>query len=191
MPCTARLAWSLLLALVLHAIALNFLRFPAIPAAAGRKATLEIVLPAAQTLSSDIRGTRQGAPITGMVAPAPRRTESPPLSDESEQPAPAPLRESQPAPSAAQLLESARLIIREEAKNPEPGATRRSGNPADNTVEAKLAKVLRTPGAGEKWLDGGIVKITTIFGTTYCLKTPPDRLRDGPVEAVSIPMNCP
>ena len=95
-------------------------------------------------------------------------------------------------PLCLQLLESARGIIREEAKiNTERGSAKGSGNAADNTVEAKLARALRAPISGEKRLDGGLVKITTVLGTSYCLKAPPDRMRDGPVEQISIPTTCP
>jgi hypothetical protein len=188
-----RLALSLMLALVLHGITLFFLRFPASPAVAGRKAALEVVLLTAEAPpSADFRDARRDASIAGMVMPTQRRTETPPLSGDYAQPVTSPVRESQPAISAAQLLESARRIIREEAKNnPERGAAKGSGNAVDNTVEAKLARALRAPIAGEKRLDGSLVKITTVLGTTYCLKAPPDRLRDGPVEQISIPTTCP
>lgn len=63
-------------------------------------------------------------------------------------------------------------------------------HPVD-TVEAKLAKALSAPSAGERRLNDGLVKITTDLGTTYCLKAPQDHLRDGLMEQISIPMTCP
>lgn len=191
MPVTARLVLSLLLALALHSAALYFLRFPVSSAIAGRKAVLEVVLLTAPAPPSAIfRDARRGEAISGIVAPTPRRTELPPFPGEDGKPAPASLREFQPVVSAAQLLESARRIIREEVKNTGRDEIKGNEHPAD-TVEARLAKTLRAPSAGEKRLDGGLVKITTTFGTTYCLKAPPDHLRDGPAEPVSVPTTCP
>lgn len=192
MPITRRFAWSLALALalLLHAMALYFLRLPASPSVAGRKAALEVVLLAAEAPpSADFREVRRGASITGMLAP-PRRAEPPTVSGEADTPAPPP-QEPQVATNATQLRESARRIIREEAKNTDWGTTKESGNPVDDTVEAKLARALRAPSAGEKRLDRGVVKITTVFGTTYCLETPPDRMNDGPVAPISVPTTCP
>jgi hypothetical protein len=179
------------LALLLHAVALYFLRFPVSPAIAGRKAALEVVLLVEEAPSTaGFRDVRRGGAIAGTVASAPHRAGSPTLPGEVDAPAPPPSRDSQSAISAAQLLESARWIIREEVKNAGRGAIKGDEHPVD-TVEAKLAKALRAPSAGEKHLDGGLVKITTIYGVTYCLKATPDPLRDGPVEPISIPTTCP
>ncbi|MDD5330318.1 MAG: hypothetical protein PHX38_09955 [Sulfuricella sp.] len=184
-----RFALSLVLALVLHGVALHSLRFPVSPA--GRKAALEVVLSAAQPPSiADLQDLRRGAAITGTVASSLRRAERQPVSAGDEPPPSTPLRESQPAIGAARLLESARRIVREEAKIIERGTVGVNEHPPD-TVEGKLAKALRPPSAGEKRLDGGWVKITTAFGTGYCLKAPPDNLREGPSEPISIPMTCP
>ncbi|MHB1592042.1 MAG: hypothetical protein ACYCTW_11000 [Sulfuricella sp.] len=192
---TLRLALSLALALVLHGMAMYFLRFPSSPAVDGRKAVLEVVLRAAEAPSSaDFPDVRQAASNTPLRIPErvrrTRSAEPPPPSDESVQAVPSPVREVQPAISISQLLESARRIIRDEAKNTERGAVMGNEHTAD-TVEARLAKALRTPSVGEKRLDNGLVKITTVFGTTYCLKAPPDSLRGGLVDPISIPTTCP
>lgn len=183
-----------MLALTLHGVALYFLRFPASPAVAGREMSLEVVLSAPQAPpAAGFRGVRRGVPVIGTVAPTPRRTEPPPPPGEPggvSNFAPVPLQEPPPAVNAAQLLESARRVIREEAKSAGRGAAMGNAHPADS-AETSLAKALRAPSAGEKHMDGGLVKITTVFGTVYCLKAPPDYLRDGPAEAISVPATCP
>jgi hypothetical protein len=188
-----RLALSLVLALALHGMALYGLHFSASSVPAGRQRVLKVVLLSAPAPSSaNFDDARRGASISGTVAPSPRRAVPLQLPGMDEQPAPTPLQESQPMISAAQLLESARRIIREEAKSkPGQGVAKGSEYLVDDTVEAKMAKALRAPIAGEKWLGDGLVKITTTLGTSYCLKAPPDLLRGGPVDPISVPMTCP
>ena len=189
---TRRLALSLALALALHVTALSCLRAPMSPALAERKTALEVLLlPAPAPSSTDFQDGWREAALNKTAVIEPRRAVLT-LPKESEPPAPVPTQESRPALGAAQLLESARRIIREETKNhPQPGTPKENEALVDNTVEARLAKALRAPRAGEKRLGDGLVKITTIFGTSYCLEVPPDRLRVGPVEPISVPMTCP
>lgn len=189
---TLRLALTLVLALALHGMAMYFLRYSPSSLVNERKAALEVVLRGVDELPSDgFPDTRQAVSIIGARVPAPRSAEPQPPADEGVQAMPSPVRESQPTISAAQLQESARRIIRAEVKNAERGGLAGNEHPPD-AVEARLAKALRAPSVGEKHLDNyGLVKITTVSGSSYCLKAPPDGPRGGLVDPISIPTTCP
>ncbi len=61
----------------------------------------------------------------------------------------------------------------------------------DRAVLPELDRALRKRPAGEERLGGGILRITTESGRVYCLKPPSDLVRDGPVEPLAVPTNCP
>jgi hypothetical protein len=55
----------------------------------------------------------------------------------------------------------------------------------------ELDRALRKRSTGEERLGDGILRITTESGRVYCLKPPSDVVRDGPVEPLVVPTNCP
>lgn len=61
----------------------------------------------------------------------------------------------------------------------------------DQAALPELERNLRKCSVGEERLGGGILRITTESGRVYCLKPPADFVRDGPVEALAVPTNCP
>lgn len=89
------------------------------------------------------------------------------------------------------VLDSARRLVRQFARERAAGASASDIVPPDRPALPELDRALRRPAAEEKRLANGIVKVATAFGTTYCLKPPPDLPRHGPADAVAVPTTCP
>lgn len=115
-------------------------------------------------------------------------------------PPPAPAVESSRLPVSADLLDSARRMARdigrEGVRDGAAGgmiAAAGRGVPSvvDRAALPELDRALRKRSAGEERLGGGILRITTESGRVYCLKPPSDLVRDGPVEPLAVPTNCP
>lgn len=186
-----RLALSLAVALAVHGLALYVVRAPNHPSFAARRTLLEVaLLPAVPSGASD---SRPAAPSVSPAKAARQVGAQPmPANVEAELAAPpAPL--SLPAatpleapPGAARYREAARAIIREEARRAAPPPA----VPLD-TPEARLARAWNGPPPSEKRLDGGILKITTRWGTTYCLKAHDESNPGGVGERYAIGVTCP
>ncbi|WP_139379585.1 hypothetical protein [Zoogloea sp. LCSB751] len=104
------------------------------------------------------------------------------------------------APAGADLLEGARRMARDIGREAarEGGVSgsavavvRATPSAVDRAVLPELDRALRKRPAGEERLGGGILRITTESGRVYCLKPPSDLVRDGPVEPLAVPTNCP
>lgn len=95
-----------------------------------------------------------------------------------------------PYRDSADLIESAGKIARNVARAPEE---RQQGNGAlhERPFLPKLDRALRKGNAGEMRFTNGLIKITTESGRVYCLQSPPDFARGGPVDMLSVPTNCP
>lgn len=114
-------------------------------------------------------------------------------------PPPAPAVEPTRPPVSADLLDSARRVARdigrESARDGVTGSPAVAGRGApvavDRAVLPELDRALHKRSAGEERLGGGILRITTESGRVYCLKPPADFVRDGPVDALAVPTNCP
>lgn len=91
--------------------------------------------------------------------------------------------------STHDLLENAMRTARDEALRIERQG--RADGPRRDAPESRLARSLAAPQAQEKLLAGGVYKITTRTGATYCLKEPPDYNRGGLSEALRIASTCP
>lgn len=108
--------------------------------------------------------------------------------------------ESARAPVSADLLEGARRMARDIGREAardgvvggNPAAAGRGVSAAvDRAILPELDRALRKRSVGEERLGGGILRITTESGRVYCLKPPSDLVRDGPVEPLAVPTNCP
>lgn len=92
--------------------------------------------------------------------------------------------------SSDQLLETARKIAREEAKKIPPSLHERTGSD-DSPVLPELDRVLTQKSQREISFADGTTRVVTRFGTTYCLKPPPDFARSGIGAQLSVPLLCP
>lgn len=193
---TRRFAIALAVALALHAAVLSGWRVPRARLAQPPLKTLSVWLETPREISPPAPAESSGGMRPTARETAPRLVRGPVTASAEAVPAvprgePSDKRET--APPGETVLpnphwrETARTIVREEARR-DPASPRET--PAD-TPEARLAKAWAAPRASEKRLAGGIVKITTVFGTTYCLKPPPEGPREGPGESYSITVTCP
>ncbi len=189
-----RFAVSIAAALALHGLALSVLRPPLRGNFSAAHAPLEVhLLPAAAQQAEvhfsapipTLSHTRESRP--GVLALS-RTGGSPAVSAVApESSAPHQDNQAEAPPPAIRYREAARAIIREEARRPAEGPA----PPPVETPEARLARAWSGPPPSEKHLDGGILKITTRWGTTYCIKPPDHAHRDGPGEHYAIAVTCP
>lgn len=215
-----RLAPYLLLAVLLHGVVVLGLRPPdvarkpeppqlrlswRVPASL---ASAPLPVQSAVALSSplpepartpDFRGQRAAPSVEAVRVPrVPLPTVSTPAVLSS--PSPVPAVEPTRPPASGDVLDSARRMARDIGRESvrdgaAGGVTTAAGGgvPAvvDRTVLPELDRALRKRSAGEERLGGGILQITTESGRVYCLKPPSDLVRDGPVEPLAVPANCP
>jgi hypothetical protein len=95
-----------------------------------------------------------------------------------------------PAVSLDALLDSARAIARDDARRhrmPRP----EDSDDNDRPLLPQLARALRREPPGETRFSDGMIKVVTASGSIYCLRPKPEFARGGPVDALSIPTNCP
>lgn len=106
-----------------------------------------------------------------------------------------PVIESRPTATqgTAELLDSAHGIVRQMARETAAQAHKPDQDAGrERPVLAPLDRSLnRKAAAGETRLANGILRIRTASGREYCLQPPPGYAAGGPVEALSIPTNCP
>jgi hypothetical protein len=189
-----RFAVSIAAALALHGLALSLLHPPLRGNFSAPRAPLEVRLLPAKVQQAEVhysapipvlspaREGRPGVLAVSRPSGAPAPFAAAPESSAAHQ-------DNQPEspPAAIRYREAARAIIREEARRPPESPA----PPPVETPEARLARAWNGPPPGEKRLDGGILKITTRQGTTYCLKPPDATYRDGPGEHYAIAVTCP
>lgn len=92
--------------------------------------------------------------------------------------------------SAARLIESAHGLARQMVRE-ETGRERGKSLPEDRPFLPQLDRALRKASASETQLAGGIVKITTESGRSYCFYSPPDTGRGGLADMPAVPSTCP
>lgn len=88
--------------------------------------------------------------------------------------------------AANELMEQARRAARVEAIRMEREVLRAPA-PAGEGSDAYHA----SPGSRERRFADGTVRVNTRWGTSYCLKPPPEFARGGPGDGVTAPTNCP
>jgi hypothetical protein len=91
-------------------------------------------------------------------------------------------------------LESALRSAREFARENKPSRATPDAetvDAADRPVLPELARALQRKPSGETVFASGMMRVVTRSGTTYCLKPKEAFARDGPVEPLSVPTNCP
>ncbi|MBS0348801.1 MAG: hypothetical protein JSR69_20325 [Proteobacteria bacterium] len=145
------------------------------------------------------RSARETAPVRvpPMIMPVPAVPLAPPASAPATSVADPPR-----VPVGVDLLDSARRMARDIGREAAmesrvgsrgPAAGRAAPAPAaiERAALPELERALRKRPAGEERLGGGILRITTESGRVYCLKPPLDVVRDGPVEPLAVPTNCP
>jgi hypothetical protein len=97
---------------------------------------------------------------------------------------------SPPGVSIADALVSARAIARETT-----GPAKPTANDADALLDRpflpQLDHALRREAPSERHLANGLIRIVSADGRIYCLQTPPEFARGGPVEMLMVPTNCP
>jgi len=195
--CSRRMAACLLAALALHLLALSRIRLPVQPLA-GIPSMLSVRLPS-RTVADPATTGAMRAIGSGPPAPAPRSRPpgSPAASVTTEQTVgtatPNVATGSPPAtsPAAAQLIESARRLVRQYTREAVPGEKPLVSPLADRPAMPALERALRTRAAGDTVLANGTIRVRTAAGTTYCLQPPPDILRNGPFEPMAVPSTCP
>ncbi|MCA1978168.1 MAG: hypothetical protein LDL19_02930 [Thiobacillus sp.] len=118
-----------------------------------------------------------------LAAPTPTGPISPPASSDAPPRPPSTL-------DPASLTTAARAIARDmaHADTPPPDAYT---PPDERPILPKLAQALRREAAGERHLDNGVTRVVTARSQVLCFKTPPDFVRDGPVEMHALQVNCP
>lgn len=197
-----RLAFSLAAALAAHALLLQFVHLPAARMQAKHAPLLEVVLrppvadaavdavppvPAQAARSAVARSSRtaSSAVLSRPAQPDETVKRSEPATAPPETSARSP--ESLTLPDSNRLRSAARQIIRDAARQvPDVPAQLLPATP-----EARLARAWNAVIPSEKLLEGGILKITTRWGTTYCLNPPADSFRGGPGEHYAIAVTCP
>lgn len=149
--------------------------------------------------ASDARGSHAAS------AAEPVRVQRAPVSDvfvpaAVQPPVAVPAAEAARPPVTTDLLEGARRMARDIGRETvrdgvSGSSTASAGRGAPVLVERaalpELDRALHKRSAGEERLGGGILRITTESGRVYCLKPSSDLVRDGPVEPLAVPTNCP
>lgn len=143
----------------------------------------EVSSPPAAVQEVAVRPARPGAARSGatavrspggyVVVPEVSSNETPPVGE----------RESA---SANELMEQARRAARTEAIRMEREVLRAPA-PAAEQGDAYRA----SHGSHDRRFADGTVRVATRWGTSYCLKPPPEFARGGPGDGVTAPTNCP
>jgi hypothetical protein len=90
---------------------------------------------------------------------------------------------------ASEVMEQVRRTARDEAIRIERTKSRQaSASAAPSDARADPSQPLRGP--RERQFADGSVRIETAWGTSYCLKPPPEFARGGPGDGVTGPTNC-
>lgn len=96
-----------------------------------------------------------------------------------------------PALSAAEMVERAKAEIRSDV-NRTVGDSMRSGSASLIRTPSPIERATTQARQGIEHLAEGLTRITLPSGRQYCLKDLPEIVkRDGPVEPMAVPMNCP
>ena len=94
-------------------------------------------------------------------------------------------------PSIESVFDSAKGIVRDEARRMAPSKAEETDVP-DRPVLPELAKALKKQKAGETRFADGLIKIVTLSGKALCYTPLPDIVaRGGPIEPTIVPTNCP
>ncbi len=94
-------------------------------------------------------------------------------------------------PSMESVFDSAKGIVRDEARRLAPSKAEETEIP-DRPVLPALAKALKKPKAGETRFADGVIKIVTPSGKAFCYMPLPDIVaRGGPIEPTIVATNCP
>jgi len=187
-----RLVASVLAALALHLLLLGLIRMPPERAPSGLP---PLILQWRMPLSHEAKAPEPDAAFRPPATGGRHDALSAPTTNTPGSGATAPNIENDGAPPAmpatAELLDSAHRLVRRYAHERLPGEQPPGAPLADRPVLPELDRALREPVAEEKRLASGIIKVTTAFGATYCLKPPPEISRSGPMEALAVPTTCP
>ncbi len=125
-------------------------------------------------------------PLFEPAAPSPIKLESPALPSMAHAPEPP----SPPGVSIVEALASARAIARE-STGPLKPKTKDADALLDRPFLPQLDHALRREAPSERQLANGLIRIVSADGRIYCLQTPPEFARGGPVEMLMVPTNCP
>lgn len=108
---------------------------------------------------------------------------APSMADTPEQPSP-------PGVSIVDALAQARAIALETTGREEPPPDD-AGGLLDRPILPQLDHALRHEAPDERHLANGLIRIVSADGRIFCLQTPPEFARGGPVEMLMVPTNCP
>lgn len=96
----------------------------------------------------------------------------------------------------AQLLEYASKIAREVGRQEEKEAAKskpKNALPYESDISRIIAKAFPSSPPSEtsvKEFADGMLRISTPYGTTYCLQKTPESAKGGPAEPISVPLVC-
>lgn len=186
-----RLAGSVAVALALHLLLFGLIRTPGEPALRNASPLFLQWRPLASSRAEDASGSNVEAPLPSTRGDSGSPEYSRQTGAEAAAALPAAGAGSErPAIPAAEWADSARRMARQWVQEQE--SPRAPSMPlAERPVLPALARALRKEAPGETRLANGIVKITTAFGASYCLRTPPDFTRGGPLAPLAVPTTCP
>ena len=211
-----RLGLSLLATAVLHLLVIVFLPLPrvipftqspahefnlslapSIPAAGNNRVTLSkpALVPNTKNAKPN-RKMSQIYPASSVKNRFDQRRSVPLLAVPLEQPmaissSSPPLPPSPSPPSIESVFDSAKGIVRDEARRMAPSKAEETDVP-DRPVLPELAKALKKQKAGETRFADGLIKIVTLSGKALCYTPLPDIVaRGGPIEPTIVPTNCP
>ena len=211
-----RLGLSLLIVAILHLLLIVFLPLPRVipftqPLALEFNVSLAPTLPVPGnnrvTLSKTalVPKTKKTKPIRRMPQIFPQssaknrfdpRRNLPPVAVTVAQPAttassPPSIPPSPSAPSIESVFDSAKAIVREEARRMAPSKAEET-EVQNRPVLPALAKALKKQKAGETRFADGLIKIVTPSGKALCYTPLPDIVaRGGPIEPTILATNCP
>lgn len=211
-----RLGFSLTVAVILHLLVMVFMPWPRVipftqPSGPRLNVRLTPVTPLAEKsrvklskkdsvpATKNAKPTREMLPIYSRSVAKNRldeRGNMPAAADTLEQPtatasSPPSIPPSPSAPSVESVFDSAKGIVRDEARRMTPSETEEI-DLQDRPILPEFAKALQKQKVGETRLANGLIKIVTPSGKVRCYTPLPDIVaRGGPIEPALVPTNCP
>lgn len=188
---TRRLSLFVLISAVLHLAILAALRAPASTRLAETPPLqVRLATPAPRDEGADIPSVVEPKAVAARRLLKPRNEDAKPVDTVPSHETSASVGLAAPGFSVGSVLESARQMAREEARK-QSGVHGEGVRNEDRAALPQLARALRREAPGEKRFASGMIKVVTASGSVYCLQPKPTFARDGPVEPLSIPTNCP